>query len=541
MNVPTKQRGTRHAGAASGRRRSARVDGNPVAPFASILFPGGDRPEPARPHASAGVFTDLHLDDIVASVTSGRAEYELEPFLRQRVDDLATIEYRHEVFHDLEDSAILDAIRLFARRMQLIRAHLVRAGKSRYPYERSRWILAAASSYVEAAAALGRDLAIAKPRSLGLRALGDLLGDYLVSASFVQLASEAEQLTSDLTALRYLLRFDGDRVAVRRYDGEPDYGSEVLATFEKFRLHEGKTYAFEVSIRPELNHVEAAVLDRVALLFPGEFGALDVFATRHQEFIDPVVGRFDREIQFYVAWLELMRRPSLQGLRFTYPTVTADRYGVTARDAFDLALATRLADSDQAIVVNDVTLDGPERALVVSGPNQGGKTTFARMFGQLLHLAALGVPVPGSEARLPLVDGIFTHFERQETVEDLSSKLEGDLRRVREILELATTRSLVVMNESFSSTTLHDQLFINSEVVGALLDRGCLFVAVTFLDELSVLDPSIVSMVSTVDPDEPARRTFRIVRRPADGLAYAMAIAEKHGLTYEQVRTRLRS
>lgn len=143
-------------------------------------------------------------------------------------------------------------------------------------------------------------------------------------------------------------------------------------------------------------------------------------------------------------------------------------------------------------------------------------------------------------ANLPLVDQIFTHFERQEQVEDLSSKLEDDLRRIHAILERATSASLLIMNESFSSTTVGDQLFIGRRVVRRIVERGVLCVVVTFLDELAALDPSIVSMVSTVDPDEPARRTFRVVRRAADGLAYSMALAEKHGLTYKRMRTRLR-
>jgi uncharacterized pyridoxamine 5'-phosphate oxidase family protein len=64
---------------------------------------------------------------------------------------------------------------------------------------------------------------------------------------------------------------------------------------------------------------------------------------------------------------------------------------------------------------------------------------------------------------------------------------------------------------------------------------------VTFIDALSTLNDKTVSMVSTVDPDDPARRTFEIVRKPADGLAYALSLAQKRGVTYEQLRKRVQS
>jgi DNA mismatch repair ATPase MutS len=110
---------------------------------------------------------------------------------------------------------------------------------------------------------------------------------------------------------------------------------------------------------------------------------------------------------------------------------------------------------------------------------------------------------------------------------------------VHEILREATDCSVVIMNESLASTTAEDSLFLGREVIGRLMELDALAVYVTFIDELSRLDPRVVSMVSTVVKDNPAERTFRIVRKPADGRAYALAIAEKHGLTHRSIRARI--
>jgi DNA mismatch repair protein MutS len=515
---------------------------DPTSTFGSILYEAARPIAPDDPGDASGSFADLHLEDIVASVNAGREAYGLAPVFRTPLADAAAIGYRHDVFRDLEDEALLADVRAFGQQMQTVSRQLAHAAKTTYAFDRERWLLGAAEGFSAAVDELNGGLRRAELRSAGLRRFREYLAGYVSSDAHLALLADTQRVKAVISEVGYRLRIHGSKVTVTRAaaEPEPDYSAEVLATFDKFRQGDRKSYDWRFDQEPDMNHVEAAILDRVARLRPDAFAALHGYAVEHGGFLDPTIARFDREVQFYVAYrdyIDPLQRGT--GLSFCYPEVVAGSHEVAGRRIFDLALATKLTREGRRVVPNDVELTGDERIVVVSGPNQGGKTTFARAIGQLHHLARIGVPVPGERVRLPLVDRVFTHFERQEQVEDLSSKLEDDLRRIHAILEQGTSASLVIMNESFSSTTVRDQLFIGRRIMRQVVECGVLCVVVTFLDELAALGPTIVSMVSTVDPDDDTRRTFQIVRRPADGLAYAQAIAHKHGLSYPSLKRRL--
>jgi len=484
-------------------------------------------------------FADLRLDQVVAALTAGREEYDLAAFFYLPLREVEAVHYRHHVLGDLEQESVLGAVREFAGALHQMRQHLALMAKLHYVRQQQRWFLQAASVYCQAIRTFQEKLGGLELRSRGFRGLREYLNAYVRSAEFTTLTDDTGRVEDALATVRYSIHLRGNRVRVSQYEDEADMSAQIEHAFERFKQGAVKDYRARLREHAEMNHVEAQILDLVAKLHPEPFTELEQFSTRHERYLDETVGRFDREIQFYLAYLEYTEPLKRKGLPFALPRTSARSKDVSATDTFDLALAAKLTGDGASVVRNDFHLSDGERILVVSGPNNGGKTTFARTFGQLHYLASLGLPVPGADVRLFLPDRIFTHFEREEEIETLRGKFEDELHRIHEILGHATSASLLIMNESFGSTTLRDAVLVGSEVVRQIIDLEALCVFVTFVDELSKLGPTTVSMMSMVVPEDPAVRTYKIVRKPADGLAYAAAIAEKYGLTYKALRKRV--
>jgi len=507
--------------------------------FCSILFPNDCAEVPDEGRAPDH-FRDLNLDQITRAITDGRESYTLLPFFYAPAPDVATIEYRQAVMRDVERPPIRVALEAFAAGMQTLNSIFERARRAYYEHERSRLLLAAAQTYVRSVTELEHALSVSQDAtSCGMRRLRAHLRHVVASERFGAFAADTRRTAADLAAIRYGLLLKDDRVGVRSYPREAEQSPEAVATFAALSgAPDADAIAPGAVSDVAVNHIQAQILDRLALLYPGPFAALAAFRERHAEFVDASIRRFTREIQFYLAYAEYIERFRRAGLSFCYPRVSAAKE-IRCRAAFDAALAGTLIAEHRPIVCNDIDLHGSERIVVVSGPNQGGKTTFARMFGQLHFLASLGCPVPGTEAHVHFCDGIVTHFERVEHATSLRGKLKDDLIRIRGMLNASSPRTIIILNEIFSSTTARDALFLSTRVLQRIAAVDALAVCVTFLTELASLNEKTVSVVAAMDACGTDERTFRLERKAPDGRAFALAIARKYGLTYAGLRQRI--
>jgi DNA mismatch repair ATPase MutS len=533
-----------HAGSCGGRVDTVRPRHAPggVYPmtFHSILFEKTEDSITKETLEAPVFFIDLNLDQIIDAVTAGKQEYNLKPFFYTPLNDVDAIKYRHEIFRDLESKNLFESIKSFAQKMRTMREHLAQANKLYYKYQKERWFLETIEIYCDAVNCLVHDLSLADLKSRGFLALREYVMNYANSGRFRSLLAETKKLFDDLSAVKYCMLIKDGSIKVRKYESEVDYSATVEETFEKFKQGAVKDYRVQFFGGPaDMNHVEAAVLDLVAKLYPDIFLNLDNYCAKNGNYPDEKIALFDREIQFYVAYLEFAAIFKRGRLQFCYPQIVTKSKEVYDYEGFDLALAYNTEKS--SVVCNDFYLKDKERIFVVSGPNQGGKTTFARTFGQLHYLASIGCPVPGREAQLFLFDRLFTHFEKEENIKDLRGKLEDDLVRIYNILNQSTSTSIIVVNEILTSTTLKDAIFLSKKVIEKIIQLDLLCVWVTFVEELASFSEKTVSMVSTVVPENPALRTYKILRKPADGLAYAIAIAEKYRLTYDSLKERIKS
>ncbi len=285
--------------------------------------------------------------------------------------------------------------------------------------------------------------------------------------------------------------------------------------------------------------------------------------TRYIKHNGQFLTALEAQIAFYLGAAKLIERLRTAGLPICRPEVLpVDERICAVKDAYNINLALRLLDRQPGmnlsaqIITNDVDFGAEGRIFILTGPNQGGKTTYTQAAGLLQLLCQAGLYVPGSSARISPVDAIFTHFPVEERPSLEAGRLGEEVKRLGDIFTRATRHSLVLLNESLSSTSPGEGLYLARDVVRALKLLGTRVIFATHLHELAADlaafnaahagDSKVVSLVARSVKDavagtdaDSARRTYKIQPGPPEGLSFARDIAARYGLSFEQLEKTL--
>jgi MutS domain V len=200
------------------------------------------------------------------------------------------------------------------------------------------------------------------------------------------------------------------------------------------------------------------------------------------DLVDSFFVMLRTELAFYVACVNLSERLADQAERTAFPVPVARGERVlSARGLYDVCLALT---TGQRVVGNDV--DADDKSLVmITGANQGGKSTFLRSLGLAQLMTQAGMFVGGESLRVNVCDGVFTHYKREEDETMESGKLDEELARMSAIANDITANCMLLCNESFASTNEREGSQIARQVVTALLDGGVKVVFVTHMFDLA--------------------------------------------------------
>lgn len=184
--------------------------------------------------------------------------------------------------------------------------------------------------------------------------------------------------------------------------------------------------------------------------------------------VDSFFRMLQTELAFYIGCLNLYEKLKEMGCQVAFPSpapMTERKHSF--RGLYDICLALTMK---QKVVGNDVRGDGKE-LVIITGANQGGKSTFLRSIGLAQLMMECGMFVPADEFSANVCVHLFTHFKRKEDASMKSGKLDEELSRMSDIVDHLIPHSIVLFNESFASTNEREGSEIGRQITSAFLER----------------------------------------------------------------------
>lgn len=521
----------------------------------SLLFPEGNTEFVSQQPV---FFGDLQMEGILKAILSRYSGFDLQKFFYTIPGSVNTIRYRQDIYRDLEKNDFL--ILVFKR----VSDKMVES-ETCYQYfrqmedeiKRGSYLLMACRHYLAAFKLLRDSLEKADIASKGFQALQEILDEMNAKREFVELSKLVETVFSYMDELKLTLLLSKKEIRIVEDESLEDAGvvDRIYEFMKAFEIPVQKAVSPVVeNIFPsplETSSLETAVVDILRKSRPEIFRELKRFADVPFTLEENIFLKIKNEIVFYISFYEFEKQLKKAGYQLEYPEIRKEGGESSDPDSdleliqvYDMALAWKNRFSGEKVVKNDVCYGRGKSFLVITGPNQGGKTTLARAVGQCVYLMLMGLKAPCHSMRSRFFERIMTHFEVEESVKTGAGKLKEELRRLKPMMQDQSgnqKNSFVILNELFTTATTYDARIMAQKVMEHFQNNKCLGIYVTHIRELAdeKNQPGIQSMVAQVDQEDPGKRTFLILPMEAQGLGYSDSIVKKYGLDYNQIAERV--
>lgn len=540
-------------------------------PKVSLLWPND---ESYKLWTSDAVYTrpfirDLSIDKVLDEIRFERTDREKVGLLfANPCTDKEVLQYRLDVMQDfLENDWVLDNFKEFVKTMDFIQscsrerfANVKGIHLQTYFFEKASAYVSLVNGIKNCLKERGQDI-----KSEGLKQLLDYVDGITEEAEFETISEDIKRITGEYEKVPGLylelgyyqvlkdITYNVEK-SKRHSSLEKPLISQLLDNGAAFLENSDKRY-INIYYDARFSKLEELVFERLQAKNLAVFESLEAFYNKYsgRDFDD--ICNLKIEAEFYIRISELIRRIERLGLKFCKPVIEKDTENNTRIEGlYDLSLALqRIKDGkyelSKEVVCNDLSFDEDGEIFVLTGPNKGGKTTYIRSVGIAQVLLQAGCFVPALRAKMSIVDAIHTHFPEEEVLGIDKGRLGEEAERISIIINNSTSKSLVLLNETFSSTRNIDGYYLGRDVLKILMKLKCKGIYVTHFSELSddieaineeVPDGSKLAGLSagiedTDNKDLTGRRTYKITRMKSAGLGYTRDIVLKHGLSPEQI------
>jgi len=304
------------------------------------------------------------------------------------------------------------------------------------------------------------------------------------------------------------------------------------------RITGKKRSAYSFVVPPQDENGLRALADLEGLALNDTANALAQSVDRIRSFFQVLCA----ELGVYIGCLNLRDRMTAVGAPFCFPVpaspVPADtvQASLRARGLYDPCLALTLGTR---AVGNDLDADGKE-LIMITGANQGGKSTFLRSLGLAQLMMQAGMFVAAGEFTATTCTGLYTHYKREEDAAMEKGKLEEELARMSGIADQITPGSLLLCNESFASTNEREGSEIARQVIHALTEAGIKIAFVTHLYDLAKrahAENAGTALFLRAERRPDGHRTFRLLEGEPLPTSYGQDLYQQvFGTAYETSR-----